>query len=72
MRIHQMDPSKLHSCALCNVHFVKAFELRAHNRIHTGERPYACDQCDAKFSLRANLKLHVRRCVTIVFNRFCA
>ena len=29
-------------------------------RRHTGERPYACKQCDMRFQTRGNVKRHMR------------
>src|SRR5699024_8846558 len=38
---------KPHHCTLCNKTFSKASVLTIHLRVHSGERPYRCDQCGA-------------------------
>jgi hypothetical protein len=34
--------------------------LTRHERIHRGQKPYSCDQCDQAFSDRSNLTNHIR------------
>ena len=47
--------TKPFSCNLCNKSFPHAYRLKTHKRLHTGERPYACTQCDWKFARLGNL-----------------
>nr|CAD7264066.1 unnamed protein product [Timema shepardi] len=47
-------------CRICNKQFTMRGDLRAHERIHTGEKPYRCTHCDKRFNRSNNLKTHLR------------
>ncbi|XP_067634785.1 zinc finger protein 723-like [Eurosta solidaginis] len=40
---------KRHVCDICAARFPTLYELKKHNRYHTGERPFKCDYCDKRF-----------------------
>jgi hypothetical protein len=47
-------------CDVCGKQFDAACKLETHSRSHTGERPFACDQCDKAFTVFSNLKRHYK------------
>ena len=47
-------------CILCGKCFGDAADLRKHEKVHTGEKPYECKQCGRCFSQAGNLKTHGR------------
>lgn len=59
---HRANDFKCQFCAFVAINLVK---LNQHMRIHNGDKPFDCEQCDAKFyrigSLKMHKKLHIKR-----------
>ena len=61
----QMDLLDLNNrkwaCPFCPKVFRKPSELKRHEMIHTGEKPFVCTMCDYASNRKANLQSHVLR-----------
>lgn len=55
---HLTGPAGCYSCPDCKKTFKFQSLLKAHQRIHTGERPYLCAQCGRSFSFKQSLERH--------------
>lgn len=47
-------------CKLCQKDFPTLSRLKIHERVHTGERPYRCNDCDYRCKNSSHLKVHQR------------
>ncbi|KAM8868992.1 uncharacterized protein AB9W97_016569 [Spinachia spinachia] len=47
-------------CGYCGQTFKFLSQFVIHQRVHTGERPFKCPECDKGFSKNSNLNLHLK------------
>uniref|UniRef100_A0A8D8KAW0 Zinc finger and SCAN domain-containing protein 2 n=1 Tax=Culex pipiens TaxID=7175 RepID=A0A8D8KAW0_CULPI len=57
--VHQKLPGA--TCKLCGKHFRNRASLRKHHLVHTGDKPYDCEHCEAAFKSTWHLINHVAR-----------
>lgn len=56
-KIHQ--GIRTHFCKVCGRGFFLKSEYKLHLRTHTGENPFACDQCEKSFARADGLTKHI-------------
>lgn len=54
-------PGRRHQCSFCPYLGKSRWEVRVHERTHTGDKPYQCSFCDYKANQRGNMRTHERR-----------
>ena len=49
-------------CSKCDKKFTQAGNLKTHERIHAGSKPFSCSQCTKAFTSAQSLKKHALKC----------
>ena len=52
---------KFYPCSICGANFNRQSKLECHARIHTGERPFRCDDCSYSGRSKPNLVYHRKK-----------
>lgn len=67
MMCHDMNPElRKFKCDYCNKAFKFKHHLKEHTRIHTGEKPFKCENCGKRFSHSGSYSSHMtsKKCCT--------
>lgn len=59
--IHDIGTSKRVPCPVCHKIIANNYGLKIHMRTHSGEKPYNCELCDAKFARTKYLQRHMAK-----------
>ena len=49
-----------HACNICGREFNRLDNLRKHELIHTGQKPYSCPHCPYRAVLKGNVTKHIQ------------
>ena len=55
-------PTVEHPCQICGKKFPHRWQLVKHEKTHTGERNYFCNECGKGFAQIGGLSTHIKVC----------
>ncbi|CAD6184729.1 unnamed protein product [Caenorhabditis auriculariae] len=58
---HRRKLPQIHKCEYCGKIDKYPSKIKAHMRVHTGEKPFKCEICGMCFAQRTPMRLHLRR-----------
>ena len=58
---HSNKDLRKFKCEVCGKGFTTCQNLKDHNNVHTGEKPYKCELCDACFASKGTQVMHQKR-----------
>ena len=68
LKDHMTKHINEYTCKVCHKSFGRKDILSRHEKIHTGDRPYACTYCNFRFTQPGDLNRHIKTVHTDILN----